>query len=937
MRLTAALLLATASVLPLATPAAAQEAWSVAPTDITLDPDVRYGVLENGMRYAIRSNDYRPGQAAVRMRFGFGSIGEADNEQGLAHFIEHMAFNGTTNVPEGEMVSILERLGLAFGADTNASTGFDETIYMLNLPQVDDERVDTALFLMRETASEVLFDPEAVERERGVILGERRVRNTFGLRAAIDSIRFFLPDTPYAERLPIGTEEVLTGAPAERLKALYHRYYRPDNATLVFVGDIDPDAIEAKIVDVFGDWQAVGPEGDALARGSIDFDRPAEVGVFVDPAIQSALTLRINRPYEDPADTIAERRDALLTSLVRSMFNNRMQRIVNQPGSVLLGASLSTGTDKDLALSTTLSATTRDGEWQSGLETLEQEARRALEYGFTQREWDRVVAERRQVLETAVSQTDTRTHSAIAGGIVEAVDENSFVTTPAYRLELFDAAVATMELDEANRRMSELFEGSAPLIHVTSKTPVEPAAVTAALAASRAVEVAAAEDSDALEFAYADWGEAGTVVADETIADLGIRTLRFDNGVRLNLKSTDFEENRLTFVVEADADTISIDERTGHNFYLQFASATAGTGRHSFEEIDEIVAGRPITTGLGARDDRVQMEGSTTPEAFALQMQVAAAYLTDFGYREAADARWSNLVDLLFKQLTSTPGNVYGLEMPEQLTGGDPRFGLPSQEEAKAIGSETLRAQLGDALASGAITVSVVGDFEDQAVIDAVASTFGALDERDPPIADYDIAPVTFVPAGTTIELQHEGEADQALVAAVWPTDDDEDFETEVGLSLLKSVMNLKLTDKVREELGASYGVSVSSTMSQYIDGMGYLSANAVIDPARMDETLDAYREVAQALRTNTIDADTLQRAKAPMIERARERKEQNGYWIAYARQAQKSPERLDRARRYDDVLASIGADELQALAQRYLTEENLRIVRVTSDKLAAR
>jgi zinc protease len=181
------------------------------------------------------------------MRFDVGSFAEADDQRGLAHFLEHMAFNGSTNVPEGEMVKILERQGLKFGPDTNAMTGFDQTVYMLDLPKADDEHLDTAMMLMREVASEVKFDPAAVDRERGVILGERRVRDTYQLHQVIDQIGFQLPRAPYANRLPIGTETVLKTAPAARIKNLYQRYYRPENATFVFVGDADPALIEQKL------------------------------------------------------------------------------------------------------------------------------------------------------------------------------------------------------------------------------------------------------------------------------------------------------------------------------------------------------------------------------------------------------------------------------------------------------------------------------------------------------------------------------------------------------------------------------------------------------------------------------------------------------------------------------------------------------------------
>jgi zinc protease len=208
-----------------ATPAV--NGWGVRLTDVKPDPAIKYGTLPNGMKYAIMHNSTPKGTASVRIQFAFGSIGEGENERGLAHFIEHMAFNGSTHVPEGDMIKILERQGLAFGPDTNAQTGFDTTTYMLDLPKADAEHVDTALFLFREVASEVKFDPAAVNRERGVILGEERARDNFQLHQIVDRLGFEVPQTPYPNRIPIGLDAVLKTASADTIRSLYHRYYRP--------------------------------------------------------------------------------------------------------------------------------------------------------------------------------------------------------------------------------------------------------------------------------------------------------------------------------------------------------------------------------------------------------------------------------------------------------------------------------------------------------------------------------------------------------------------------------------------------------------------------------------------------------------------------------------------------------------------------------------
>jgi zinc protease len=289
--------LLAALFLAVAFPAQAQQApvqpqheWPFATSDLPPDPAYRFGRLDNGMRYVIRPNATPKGTAMVQFWVDAGSIAETPEELGYAHFIEHMAFNGSTHVPEGEMIKLLEREGLAFGADTNASTNYDATLYKLDLPRNDPALLDTALMLMRETASELGFNPEAIAREKGVVLSEKRVRDTYELRNYLDSVRFFYPGARFAERLPIGTVETLQGVTSDKLRALYQRLYRPENTAVIVVGDFDPDLVEREIREHFASW-APAPIEPAVDAGPIPVDGKGETDVFVDPALDEQVTV----------------------------------------------------------------------------------------------------------------------------------------------------------------------------------------------------------------------------------------------------------------------------------------------------------------------------------------------------------------------------------------------------------------------------------------------------------------------------------------------------------------------------------------------------------------------------------------------------------------------------------------------------------------------
>src|SRR5688572_11798457 len=413
-----------------------QHEWPFAESDLPPDPAYRFGRLDNGMRYVIRPNATPKGTAMVQFWVDAGSIAETDEELGYAHFIEHMAFNGSTRVPEEEMIHLLEREGLAFGADTNASTSFDVTLYKLDLPRNDPALLDTALMLMRETASELTFNSEAVEREKGVVLSEKRVRDTYELRNYLDSVEFFYPGARFAERLPIGTVETLQGATSDKLRALYQRIYRPENTALIVVGDFDPDLVEAEIREHFASWQPA-PIEPAVDAGPIPLDHKGETDVFVDPALSEQVTVSRHGPWIDHTDTLAFRQKNVRRQLGYGIVNRRLQRVARQENAPFRGAALGTAEVFESGRTTNLVVFAGDGEWQRALAAAQAEYRRALEFGFTEAEVAEQVANLRTALENNAAGAETRSNANFITGAITLLDEGQVPTTPASALQRF--------------------------------------------------------------------------------------------------------------------------------------------------------------------------------------------------------------------------------------------------------------------------------------------------------------------------------------------------------------------------------------------------------------------------------------------------------------------------------------------------------------------
>lgn len=927
---------------PVRDEAAIAAAWGYAASDLVPDPAVRLGVLPNGMRYAIRKNATPPGTAVMRLLIDVGSTAEAEDERGLAHFIEHMAFNGTTNVPEGEMIKILERLGLEFGADTNAFTSYDQTGYLLDLPNVKPETVDTALYLLRETASEIRFDAKAIDRERGVILSELRTRANYAQRNRESLFEFTVPDTRIATRSPIGDRTVIETAPAERFRSFYERYYTPGRSTLVVVGDVDVAETEAKIQASFGNWEAKHGEAPDVPLGRIDTARADEANIFTHPAIDEVATVLRFSPYVEEPDSKATRRAKLTRALAYNIVGRRLGRIARQEDAPFVGASVGRSDVYKIANQSVLNVATRDGEWQRGLEAAERELRAALRYGFTKAELAEQLANFTTGYENAVRGQDTRSNDQLADQIMGMAKDGMIVTTPESQLERFtalrDALTPKMLLKALREDFGTLDK---PLIHLATK--VDPAGgadgVRLAFAQAQKMKVAKPQARDAQAFAYQDFGNPGTVVADSTIEDLGIRTIRFANNVRLNLKKTDFDKNRVLVSLRIDGGDLLASRDNPEATSLMNIFVRGGLEAHSLDDLYSIFAGRAVSLNFGSGEDYLGGYLATTPDDLRLQMQVLTAFTTHPGYRSEAINQYRSYLPNFYARLNATPEGAIGSQIGAILSDNDPRFSLAQREVFEKLTFDDLKAAIGDRLEKGAIEIGLVGDFDEDQAIAAVAATFGALPEREAEFRDYGGARTRQFTANRSPRvLHHKGEADQAIVEFYWPTTDDADYREDVRLRLLAELLQIKVTDQIREQLGASYSPVARSFTSSIYPGYGYIQISTNVASGDVEKVSDAVRHIAAELSApaplagspstpSPIAADELARARTPILENIANSVKSNTAWLGIVDSAQSKPAKLDRFRSGGTAFGTVSADELLAMARTYLSPDRALLV----------
>ncbi|MGA0606700.1 M16 family metallopeptidase [Phenylobacterium sp. VNQ135] len=925
--LRAGLALGTALLFAAQPALAAQPArWPQAASDLRADPAVRFGVLPNGMRYAIRKQSIPPGQASLRLRIDAGAMMETDAQQGLAHFLEHMAFNGSKNVKEGEMTKMLERLGLAFGPDTNASTGFGETIYMLELPKTDPETVDTSLMLMRESASNLLIEQPAVDRERGVVLSEERARDTPGYRIVKERLAFWLKGQRLPQRMPIGKVEVLKTAPAAQVADFYHRYYRPERAVFVAVGDFDVDAMEAKIRARFSDWKGVGPAGADPEQGKVA-PRGPEAKLMVEPGAQLSLQIAwVAKPDLSP-DTEAKRKRDLVESLALATLNRRYSRLARGANPPFIGATAYTFQQEDEADVAVVSVAAEPGRWAEAMAAAEQEQRRALTYGIRQDELDREITEMRALLRTAVAGANTRRQAELANEIVASLDDDQVVTAPADDLALFEEAVKGLTAATASAALKSAFHGGGPLVFMATPKPVEggDAALMAAFQASQKTPVQPPAEASAVSWPYESFGPPGQVAERREVADMGATFIRFANGVRLTVKPTKFRDDEVLVRVNVGDGLLDLSSTRQSPSWAASALVEGGLKKIETDDMERVLADKVFGARFGLGDDAFVFSGSTRPGDLPTQMQVLAAYVAEPGFRDEAFQRLKTAGKTIHDQFESTDSGVLSRDLSGLLHGGDRRWTFPSREEIASAKLSDLTGQVAPHLADGRIEVVIVGDITVDQALAATATTFGALPARPEAPAVPEAAKKVAFPkgGGAPLVLTHKGRADQSIGYVAWPTTDYwADPQRARETAVMSEVLSLRLLDELREAQGATYSPNVGVNHSMVWQGWGYVAASVEVPPEKLPAFFDDVAKIVADLKAKPPTADELQRAKSPRLERLQKARVTNQYWLAELSGAQFEPRRLETIRETIAGTQKVTADDVQRAARTWLKDE---------------
>lgn len=897
--------------------------WTHERSDLRPDPAARFGRLDNGMRYVIYRNATPPGQVAVRMRIDAGDLMETDAQNGIAHFLEHMAFNGTTNVPRGELMPMLERLGMAFGLNANAFTAPDQTVYMLDIPSADAARIDTALMVMRETASEMLLDSEAIERERGVIQSEERSMYPPLRRGFVARDAFLMAGQLLPRRLDIGDPQVIGSAGRDIFVDYYNRYYRPERATLIVVGDVDPEDIEARIRARFGDWRGRGAAGGEPDQGQ-PAPRPFAAGSFVAEGALGNVGLYWMRPHRPAADSRAERVRQWRQRLTLAVLNRRLQLIIEAGDAPFSAPSVANMARYRSADQTMVTVSPASGREREAIRQIENEVRRLVDHGILDSELEREIVASRTTLQAAIASAPTRPTPMLAALLIQAANQDSVLLAPAQELEIFEAAAQGFTAADAGRIAAGLLSGQDPLLFATSPESIAggDAALARAYAEARTVAVTPPVAVAARAWPYESFGAPGRVVEREAIADLGITRVRFANGVTLLVRPSDFAEGQVMVSALVQGGRRALRPEVPTWPLQQGGFIAGGVEGLTQQQMNEALAGRVYSAAFQTADGHFILRGTTRPQDIATQLQVLAAYVTRPGWRPEGFAQSVQQLQTIERVIMAQPRNVGQLQLGRLIRSGDARWGFPSQQEIASARVETARAAIDPFLAGAPLEISVVGDIAVDEAIAAVAATFGALPDRgQEPAVDPALDRIAFTPAtGTPHRITHSGRPDVALGMMVWPTNDYyADPAASLAVQLMRAVIQLRAMDRIRTEAGASYSPMVLQEASETFAGWGSIALGAEVQPGFLDRLMVLIGEVADSLKNEPVGADELERARGPVIEQLRQQMAGNEYWIGRMWGGSWDARRLETLRTREAGLQAVTAADIQRVARQYL------------------
>ena len=867
---------------PAASPSASAETAPALPP-VTGDTSVIRGVLPNGLTYYVRRNAEPRARAELRLVVNAGSVLEDDDQRGLAHFLEHMAFNGTRRFEKHQIVDYLERIGMRFGPDINAYTSFDETVYMLQLPTDSAGVLQTGMQILRDWADGITLDPEEIEKERGVVIEEWRRSRGAGARIGDRQFPFLFAGSRYADRLPIGQLETLRTFRPETLRRFYQQWYRPELMAVVAVGEFDPAEVEARIREEFGGMRRT--EGPARAEAPVPFPDTTRYMVTVDPEVpRTNVGINWMMPAH-PDTTPQEIRRSIVDGMFAGLLGDRLQDISLQPGAPFIDVGSYQGGSLRPVETFVLNATVAEGGAERGLGALVAELERAARHGFTAAELEREKAELLRMWEQIHAERAKTTSGAFAGQYADHFLRGGPLRTVEDEYAINRVDIPTVTLDEVNaaaRRYAALRDRvvlvSGP--QRAGLTPPSEARLAVVADSVARSELAAWTETVSDAPLLATTPPAGRIVEEDSTAEVGVVRWTLSNGARVVLKPTDFKDDEIVFAATSPGGLSLVSDSA----YLFGRTATAavqlgGVGGLSLTDLQKRLTGKAASVGPNVGELTEGMNGYAAPADVETLFQLVHLYFTQPRRDTAAWEAYLQRGRESLRNRNVTPESALGDTLTAVLTQRHPR-GRPftaatfdSLDIDRSL--EIYRQRFADA---GDFTFYFVGTFDPDSLrplVERYLASLPGTGARES-FRDLGIRP----PGGVVQKTVRRGVEPKARTVLVFTGPAAFSRQASADMSALGEALELRLREKLREELGGTYTVGVSGGMARDPYPRYQFSIDFGSAPERVDELLRVVMAEIDTVRAAGVPQDVVDKVRES-FRRARETSlRENGWWM---------------------------------------------------------
>ena len=896
---------------------------------IPSDPNVKMGTLKNGLKYYVQNNPKPENKVELRLVVNAGSILEDEDQLGLAHFMEHMNFNGTKNFQKNDLVDYLQSIGVKFGAHLNAYTSFDETVYILPIPSDDPEKLEKGFQIIEDWAHNALLTDEEIDNERGVVLEEFRLGQGANERMMQKYLPKMMYGSMYAERLPIGTKENLETFKYESLKRFYKDWYRPDLMAVVAVGDIDVETLEKKIKSHFGHIK--NPK-KPKERQVFDLPNHEETFVAIETDKEAPFS-NVRIMFKDkinakPDVTYSDYRKSLVENLFSQMINNRLDEIRNgENPPFVFGFTYYGGTyarTKNAFQSTAMTSPTGQ---LAALKTLLVENERVRQHGFFDGEFDRAKKDLIANIEKAFKDKDKMESERIVGRYVNNFLEDSPIPSIDWRFDFMKSQLPTITLEEVNALIQSYIKEDNRVVILTGpeKDDIEKVTekqVLDLLESVKSMDLKPYEDKEVASSLITNLPKKGSIVKTETNEELGTKTLHLSNGATVTYKITDFKNDEILFDAFSYGGTsLYTDEEYKATVNANGGLSEAGVNGFNKVDLSKMMSGKIANVRLSIGTYSEGFSGNATPKDLETLFQLTHLYFTSLNKDEKAFKSFAEKQKAFLGNLLSSPQFYFQDQMSQFIYGKNPRYtGFPTAEDMDNANYDLAYQKYKERFAdAGDFNFYFVGNIDEKKFEEYCATYLASLPSTgsNEMYKVSDFRPLT----GSHEKIIEKGEDPKSSVRITYHGPTTYDKKEAHAFKSLAEVLSIKLIEKLREEEGGVYGAGANARISDMPYDWYSFNISFPCGPENVDKLRAAtLKEVDKLIKEGPTEKD-LAKVKEAQILEYKEDLKTNRFWLNQLKDADYQKKDAENILKFEKAVNSLTAKDLQDVAKKHLTQ----------------